>query len=226
MPLAKSSLDIRVLDLLPGAPQDVIRIQIRRVTLPEKAWEAPPYEALSYVWGDQNDASTASVTVEDQSGEDIGTITITENLNAALPYLRYRRRPRTLWIDTICIDQTNLAEKSHSVARMAEVYNYAASVIIWLGVEGHSSTNAMKALRWLGDQVIVNWKQRSMILASEATQEELDDLILRDMDIFLLLLERPWFERLWVQQEAKLASHAQVVCGSKNMDWQGKTHGC
>jgi hypothetical protein len=172
------------------------------------------------VWGEQKDASTASVTVEDEDGKDIGTITITENLNAALPYLRFRRQPRTLWIDTICIDQTNLAEKGHSVARMAEVYNYAARVIIWLGVEANSSTNAMKAMRWLGEQVIVNWKQRSLLLASEATQEELDDLIQRDMDIFLSLLERPWFERLWVQQEAKLAQHAQVVCGAKSLDWQ------
>jgi hypothetical protein len=94
--LEEGSLGIRVLTLLPGAPKDPIRIRIHRVTLPEKAWEAPPYEALSYVWGEQKDASTASVTVEDEDGKDIGTITITENLNAALPYLRFRRQPRTL----------------------------------------------------------------------------------------------------------------------------------
>ena len=219
--LEKSSQDIRVLTLLPGQPRDPIRVKVHTVHLPETSWEAPPYEALSYVWGDKKEEGTKTVTVAPENDDGPDTfIKITENLHACLPYLRYRRRPRTLWIDTICIDQTNLVEKGHAVARMAEIYNFATRVIIWLGPETHNSTDAMKALKWLGSQVIVNWKARSMILANETTQDELDEVIMRELNIILLLLERPWFERLWVQQEAKLASHAQVVCGAISVDWQ------
>lgn len=38
-----------------------------------------------------------------------------------------------LWIDQVCIDQSNLAERSQQVRLMGEVYTKAESVIAWLG---------------------------------------------------------------------------------------------
>jgi hypothetical protein len=38
-----------------------------------------------------------------------------------------------LWIDTICIDQSNLAERSHRVAMMSHIYSQCAHAIVWLG---------------------------------------------------------------------------------------------
>lgn len=220
-PIDAEARGIRTLTLLPGNPTDPVRIKVHHAQLPINSWEAPAYEALSYTWGEPGHNGHATVAVaSDKEGEPDTHIAITENLRAALPYLRYRRRSRALWIDTICIDQSNLAEKGASVKRMAEIFNYAARVVIWLGPESSSSTQAMKMFQWLGSQVIVNWRARSMILSAQTTQEDLDTVITRDMDILLFLLERPWFERLWVQQEAKLATHAVVVCGAQNVDWQ------
>lgn len=220
-PIDAEGGEIRTLTLLPGAPTDPVRITIEPTRLFDNSWEAPAFEALSYVWGKPSTEGQATVAVASRNGADPDTtIAITSNLATCLPYLRYRRRPRVLWIDTICINQSDLVEKGYCVKRMAELYNHAARVLIWLGTEADSSTEALRTLRWLGSQVIVNWKQRSMMLASSATQDDLDELILRELPIFLLLLERPWFERLWVQQEAKLARHAQVLCGGKSIDWQ------
>ena len=39
--LDEDSQDIRVLTLLPGAPNDPVRIKVHRVHLPEKSWDAP-----------------------------------------------------------------------------------------------------------------------------------------------------------------------------------------
>jgi hypothetical protein len=196
-PLNLVAGEIRLLTLLPGAPTDPIRVFIHAERLPVNTWEAPPYEALSYVWGRQCGAERATVAVKPTNGDGLDThIEVAENLKACLPYLRYRRRPRVLWIDTICIDQSNVVEKGHCVKRMAEIYNSAARVIIWLGPESPSSTNAMKVMEWLGSKVIVNWKARSMMLASETTLGDLDNVMVRDLDIVLLLLDRSWFERL------------------------------
>lgn len=38
-----------------------------------------------------------------------------------------------LWIDAICIDQSNLSERALQVAQMGDIYSYASHVHIWLG---------------------------------------------------------------------------------------------
>jgi hypothetical protein len=42
------------------------------------------------------------------------------------------------WIDALCIDQENLGERNHFVARMKDIYESAMTMVIWLGagVEG------------------------------------------------------------------------------------------
>lgn len=37
------------------------------------------------------------------------------------------------WIDALCIDQTNTAERNHQVAHMGHIYAHALKVIVWLG---------------------------------------------------------------------------------------------
>jgi hypothetical protein len=38
-----------------------------------------------------------------------------------------------LWIDAICIDQSSISEQNSRVAMMADIYQKAAGVWIWLG---------------------------------------------------------------------------------------------
>jgi hypothetical protein len=37
------------------------------------------------------------------------------------------------WIDAICIDQSNPAEKAHQIAAMPRLYSQAQQVLCWLG---------------------------------------------------------------------------------------------
>ncbi|KAH9214249.1 heterokaryon incompatibility, partial [Leptodontidium sp. 2 PMI_412] len=79
------------------------------------------YEALSYAWGDP----VFSHKIEFPGGY----LSITEHLYTALMKLRDEYRPRRLWVDAICIDQTSDLEKGHQVALMADIYRGTERVL-------------------------------------------------------------------------------------------------
>ncbi|EEU33466.1 uncharacterized protein NECHADRAFT_98482 [Fusarium vanettenii 77-13-4] len=143
----------------------------------------------------------------------------------ALRCLRLPDGPRTLWIDAICINQTDLGERSAQVGRMCDVYSLASRVIIWLGPAADDSTLAVTSLGRLGAQVEYlrgglmcpspgctqpNWYKSDYEIPFDlATWESIHRLI-----------SRPWFTRLWIIQEAQLASEKSVVqCGGDQVPW-------
>ncbi|KAI1173328.1 heterokaryon incompatibility protein-domain-containing protein [Nemania sp. FL0916] len=86
------------------------------------------YDALSYTWGDGK--TTQIITC---NGLDFP---ITENLSQALRALRASQYPgenRYLWVDAICINQADDAEKSRQVSNMFLIFKSATMVIAWLG---------------------------------------------------------------------------------------------
>ncbi|KAF4870721.1 Heterokaryon incompatibility protein 6, OR allele [Colletotrichum siamense] len=60
-------------------------------------------------------------------------LSVTHNLHIALTHLRHLENDRVLWVDAVCIDQTNHKERSHQVQRMGNVYRQATQVVVWLG---------------------------------------------------------------------------------------------
>lgn len=87
------------------------------------------YTALSYVWGIAS--ILHSITL------DGSRFMVRDNLFRFL--LRAQEEAETLgmlWIDAICIDQSNIAERNHQVALMGSIYSQATQVVVWLG-EGH-----------------------------------------------------------------------------------------
>lgn len=131
--------NIRLLKLLPGRWDEQIEASLQAASLED----APRYTALSYVWGP---------CTEDKKVRINGTydIPITDNLFRALRRTRRRRRILRLWIDAICINQSDHDEKSRQVAMMGEVYKGAANTIVWLGeLEGVSSVHLRPAFAHL-----------------------------------------------------------------------------
>jgi len=77
---------IRLAILAPGSYDDVLDLRLRIEKLEED--NAPEYEALSYVWGQDTSPQQARVN---------GTpMNITENLDCALRHLRYQDKSRAL----------------------------------------------------------------------------------------------------------------------------------
>lgn len=60
-------------------------------------------------------------------------ILVKPNLFRALKALRDSEQEVAVWVDAICINQSNQAEKESQVSRMAEIYSTADLVAIWLG---------------------------------------------------------------------------------------------
>ncbi|KAI0975895.1 heterokaryon incompatibility protein-domain-containing protein [Xylaria arbuscula] len=81
--------------------------------------------ALSYVWG----TSVCDVTIT----VDGSSFCITPNLYDILRKLRLRDGPREIWVDAICIDQSDPEEKDHQVRLMRDIYSKTKETIIWLG---------------------------------------------------------------------------------------------
>lgn len=93
---------------------------------------APPYQTVSYVWGD----SKPRWPLELSNGS---VIHVNDSIHTALPYLVAQCNSGYLWIDQVCIDQRNLSERSEQVAIMGEIYARAENCLVWLG-EGTEST--------------------------------------------------------------------------------------
>lgn len=60
-------------------------------------------------------------------------IPVTENLHTALKRFRFPDKPRTLWVDAICINQQDVPERNQQVQIMGPIFKNAGCVLVWLG---------------------------------------------------------------------------------------------
>ena len=216
-PLNDDRKEIRLLTLHEGCFEADIDISIH--TVPLDPDNPPTYEALSYVWGPQENPIDIHVGLQ--------SLTVTQNLAELLPYLRYRDKPRTLWIDAICVNQKDLKERSRQVGRMANLYRLADCVVVWLGPGKSDSSYGVRLLEELSSKVTVHWTRQTMEPASNGADKHWanmnEELPYGDKELcaILSLTSCPWFERLWIWQEIRLAkSSAMMICGSDTIPWE------
>jgi Heterokaryon incompatibility protein (HET) len=189
----------------------------------------PRFEALSYTWGSLANPQILHIRTSalDHEASNTSSLQISRSLASALRHLRYLRRPRTLWVDAVCIDQSCIPERNAQVLRMRQIYRLANRVVIWLGPSADSSPSALSTLEYLGRQVEITidgmhirapqarerfWfssrRQPSLSYSPEAWRA------------LLCLFQRPWFQRLWVVQEVQLGNyHSIVQCGRELTLW-------
>ena len=105
------------------------------------------YTSLSYSWGrdPDGDASPSRTLIIDG-----GVLNITENLHDCLVRLRPTTtdQPLFIWIDAVCINQSDVAERNSQVSQMAQIYKKASALLVWLGEDhdGNSDELARNAL--------------------------------------------------------------------------------
>ncbi len=162
------------------------------------------YEALSWSWGNE----PAEYQILLRKDETRTRMKATSTLVWALKYLRWPDRDRTLWIDAICINQQDVDEKNHQVQMMSQIYNYAASVCVWLGLDDAQSH---KAIQFIQDEIL-QLQHFDKLCEDEANSQKWQSL--------LLLMQRPWFFRRWVVQEIALAQDAMIYCGPDTISWK------
>lgn len=190
----------------------------------------PPYEALSYVWGDAGKGTLVRVHAD---GIEKGCITIGQNLDIALRHLRLADEERTIYIDALCINQQDMTkdgEKSKQVAMMGWIYFLAVRTIVWLGPEADNSTAALDLIRHWTSQVAINEANLLQPADSTADASWADPTIslpynAGELNSMHHLLNRPYFERTWTRQECTLARDAVVQCGAQQVPWASFVRG-
>lgn len=170
----------------------------------------PDYTALSYVWGAQ--ISSHEVRSDDK------ILVIGANLDAALRHLRRRDRPVVLWVDALCIDQRNVAERNHQVSLMRSIFRAAEETIVYLGDPGgYVSLSAWNFLErqsaWgLNADHERDYSRPAMLEEATEFRGDLHD-VCHDV------LSRAWFTRVWVFQEAVVSKTVSLQCGHRRIPW-------
>ena len=195
--------------------------------------EAPPFIALSYTWGDSlalgapdsprnTNAPTEGLFVTLENTR----FSIQENLARALSSLTSHGLKGPLWIDAICIDQNNPAERNSQVMLMGDIYVSANEVIVWLGPESAADNDALRlhnefmpALRaHLGDRSKDTSAMRSLSLDRMLQLGILADPKL--LEAYSPFRRRNWFGRAWTFQEALLATNLRYLYGKTFIERQ------
>ncbi|KAI0378949.1 heterokaryon incompatibility protein-domain-containing protein [Hypomontagnella monticulosa] len=208
---------IRVLKILPGTSRHIECCLVVR-----NLYNDDISEALSYVWG--TGELTESISVDGKPFE------ITENLFRILRGLRRPNTTREIWIDAICINQSDAQEKTDQVSLMKDIYSSAKSTVVWLS-DGHTEDPRENQRQ---DQpfnmeglyapipakvggVDVDQYDLAAILR-EAQKYSIDDPWSEKQWLLYSMLRRctglvllhSWWERIWTVQEAGCPPNAPI----------------
>ncbi|KAG6362253.1 hypothetical protein INS49_010483 [Diaporthe citri] len=207
LPRIPGAKSIRLATLQPGVGDDDVAIDLHVESF--MIHSPPRYEALSYVWG-----STEAPQFIYIGDSDRATLQVTRNLKTALQHLRHPDQERVMWVDALCINQSDDVEKGAEVARMGELFACAAHVVVWLGPEANGSGLAMERLEHIGSQVDVDWGGMHRIMPTEKLEHADRSIADANSDLpmdaeqsaaVVSLLNRGWFDRLWIRQEILVA---------------------
>ncbi|KAI1427448.1 heterokaryon incompatibility protein-domain-containing protein [Xylaria sp. FL1777] len=123
-------LDAKTIRLLELSPAEFSVLPIHCQLVEKKLTPSISYKALSYSW--KNEDATPDVAVFCNSKP----IYVSANLHAALRRLRAPDEVVRIWVDAICINQQDHAERAYQVGMMRDIYQNSSEVLIWLGESG------------------------------------------------------------------------------------------
>lgn len=141
---------------------------------------------------------------------------VRKNLLEALRHFRHEKIDLYLWIDALCIDQSNLTERNAQVRRINALYSRAWSVCIWLG-KGNAATKRVMHSDGFIERIGDPFQLDKYV---EDTRDPKDDgRVLQNWEDLADLMQSRWFSRRWVIQELALAREASVHCGHEYLHW-------
>lgn len=206
---------------------------------------ATHYAALSYVWGDVNDALQVRINGE--------PFLIGHNLYAALEQLRRNRVDSWLWADSISIHQSDLEEKSWQIDQMRSIFAQADVVYMWLGPGNAESDRTMDFITRIGTQALSlgipnikdYWRpieevDRYITARPPTKHSDAYDIVEGSkLAVFFFdllqegglkstasqsgplesgiinLIHREYWHRIWIILEVTVAKNALIMCGEK-----------
>lgn len=129
--LDASSSEIRVLVVEPGYFRDPIAARLTYQRLGDE--QAVQFDALTYSWGYPKDLRSITLLGSKETAGGKSRIHITPSAESAVRRLRHPSQVTHLWIDAVCICQSDPVEKSEQVSMMTRIFSSARTVHVWLG---------------------------------------------------------------------------------------------
>ncbi|KAH6629650.1 heterokaryon incompatibility protein-domain-containing protein [Boeremia exigua] len=188
--------------------------------------EPTPYACLSYTWGSPGDETGILLNGN--------FILVRKNLSAFLDIARSQLGYCFLWIDALCIDQANAAERDHQVQQMGTIFAKAKMLITWLGCE----PGLQRLLHLLGQEhgqtewtICKDFYQRehrrttvqhyvSLTSGLPATVTPTESLQKEELfALYVGLVDHGYWRRAWVTQEIMLAKAMFTVAGNAIIDY-------
>lgn len=199
--------------------------------------ECPLYTALSYSW--KSAVFTDGEIEREDDNDDIHepfheieiderSRMVSENLFQALLQIARNSDVRYLWVDALCINQRDLAERESQVLLMGDIYSSASKVIVWLGHETEDlnefvwlHTKFVPAMDWLIDTHGVQVLEHSPLDAiwRDGSALSITDWYQCWWAYFRFFRRRRWFYRAWVVQEVALAGNIDVFANNVVLSW-------
>jgi hypothetical protein len=119
-----------------------------------------------------------------------------------------------IWIDQLCINQTDILERNSQVKLMAQIYKQAQYVPAWLGDYDDSIKdvwNVSARLYSLGSSNVHKYRSFNIFEDSYGTIGVPDISSNQWLGLYSFL-NRSWFQRSWVVQEIALAKQPYFFC--------------
>ena len=209
---------IRLLRVLRA--EDGQTVQCDRSVWPKET--APPYNAVSYTWGDP-----ASTTVINMNGKQK---TVRTNCEYVLRQAYWCDPSAYIWIDALCINQQNNAEKGPQVAMMGDIYKHADQVLAGVGPHADNSEVLLQVIlenEGLYSDIPKQLKAEGTLLRRRLNQvpPRLKRPLLKWIIRYLpakfeklaqahrRFFRRPYFTRVWVVQELFMAKKIALWSG-------------
>ena len=142
-----------------------------------------------------------------------------------------RKKDGTLriWVDSVCINQTDNEEKAAQVAQTGDVYRNARCVLAWLGPETEHSAQAPDAMEQLAElSKTENYNEHMSRLRHHYTNTtfpmDSDNAgriqEMRQSKHLIDIYGRLWFKRLWIVREAMVAKNLEMRVGPRVGLWE------
>ncbi|KAL6402131.1 hypothetical protein AUP68_14597 [Ilyonectria robusta] len=197
--------------------------------------QRPNYLAISYTWGPP-DPGWPAYSAHDRLIIDLDgcPFAVRPNLFHALAQVCAARPGSYLWVDSICIDQSNPHERSAQVGIMDHVYTGASETLIWLGPASERSARAVELLKMTAvgaEAKILKWASTQtfgdVFVADDAellVRNGLPPLTAEDWADVGDVYTRSWFGRVWMLQEVALSRNPTVLIGHHELPWDAIGH--
>jgi hypothetical protein len=171
--------------------------------------------AISYTWGPPT--PTATITINNHP------IVVRQSCHDALHTMRLHHPNLPLWIDALCINQTDTHEKNHQVALMGTIYHAATSVAACLQ---HCTTllHTMQTLYPLlpppqNNNTTTNPDPDPHQNQNHSNSNPSPKIFVPWQTAVHTILQNPSFTRLGIVQEIGLARTIRLSAGASSLSW-------